>query len=56
MEKHHQQEINTFLEIYKKDDTILAILLAGSIAHGFAVSDSDIDIILVAESEAVDDL
>ncbi len=50
MEKHHQESIDKFLEIYKKDPSILAILLGGSIAHGFAQSDSDIDILILAES------
>jgi predicted nucleotidyltransferase len=51
MEKHHQQAINKFLETYKKDETLLAILLGGSIAHGFYEPDSDIDISLVVESD-----
>lgn len=50
MEKHHEEAIEKFLEIYKKDETILAILLGGSIAHGFSVYDSDIDIILIVDS------
>ena len=50
MEKHHQDSINKFLKIYKKDQSILAILLSGSIAHSFAKADSDIDIVLVVSS------
>jgi predicted nucleotidyltransferase len=51
VEKHHQESINEFLQIYKKDESILAILLAGSIAHGFSEVDSDIDICIIAESQ-----
>ncbi len=50
MEKHHQESINKFLEIYKKDSSILALLLGGSIAHGFAKPDSDIDILIIVDS------
>ncbi len=51
MEKHHKESINKFLEIYKNDSSILAILLGGSIAHGFAQYDSDIDILLLVETD-----
>lgn len=51
MEKHHEEAIEKFLDSYTKDETILAILLGGSIAHGFSVSDSDIDAIIIVNSE-----
>jgi hypothetical protein len=51
MEKHHQESIEKFVEIYKKDASILAILLGGSIAHGFANLDADIDVCLLVDSE-----
>ncbi|MEJ2614699.1 MAG: nucleotidyltransferase domain-containing protein [Ignavibacteriaceae bacterium] len=51
MEKHHEESIDKFLEIYKKDTSISAILLGGSIAHGFASSDADIDICLIVSNE-----
>lgn len=52
MEQHHQQSIEIFLSRYTTDLSILAILLGGSIAHGFAKSDSDIDVtIIVDEAE-----
>jgi predicted nucleotidyltransferase len=49
MEDHHKESIEKFLNIYKKDATILGILLGGSIAHGFAKADSDIDVTLIVE-------
>lgn len=51
MEKHHQESIEKFVEIYREDASILAILLGGSIAHGFAQPDADIDVCLLVDSE-----
>ena len=51
MEKHHQESLDKFLSIYKNDQSIIAALLAGSIAHGFSKPDSDIDICLVVDSD-----
>lgn len=51
MEKHHQEAIDKFLAEYTKDETILSIILGGSIAHGFSGFDSDIDIVLVVSSD-----
>ena len=49
MEHHHQESISKFLNLYTSDTSILAILLGGSIAHGFAKSDSDIDVTLIVD-------
>ena len=49
MEKHHQESIEKFLDIYKSDPAILAILLGGSIAHGFAKPDSDVDVTIIVD-------
>lgn len=48
---HHQQEqsLEIFLNRFKDDPTIWAILLGGSLAHGFAKPDSDIDVIIIVE-------
>ena len=51
MEKHHQEAIDKFLELYTKDETILAVLLTGSIAHGFAKYDSDVDVCLIVTTD-----
>ncbi|MCB9078524.1 MAG: hypothetical protein H6631_13070 [Anaerolineaceae bacterium] len=50
MEQHHQESIDKFLARYTKDPTILAILLGGSIAHGFASADADIDVCLIVDA------
>ena len=49
MERHHQAAIEKFVNRYKEDPAMIAILLAGSLAHGFARPDADIDLILVVE-------
>lgn len=49
MENHHQEAIGKFLDRFKTDTTILAILLGGSLAHGFAEADSDIDVTLIVD-------
>lgn len=51
MESHHSKAIDVFLEIYSKKKEFIAILLAGSLTHGFAKPNSDIDIILVATDD-----
>jgi predicted nucleotidyltransferase len=51
MEKHHQEAIDIFLERYQGDESVLAVLLAGSLAHGFAGPDSDVDVSIIVTSE-----
>lgn len=52
MEPHHAQSIANLTAAFEKDPTVLALILGGSIAHGFAKPDSDIDVtIVVAPSE-----
>ena len=51
MEPHHQQSIDRFLKRIRDDESLLAALLGGSIAHGFAELDSDIDLLLVVDEE-----
>ncbi|HHT48754.1 MAG TPA: hypothetical protein GXZ98_05640 [Firmicutes bacterium] len=49
MEKHHQAAIDQFIARYKEDPALIAILLGGSLAHGFAGPNADIDLLLVVE-------
>jgi predicted nucleotidyltransferase len=49
MEKHHQEAIDIFIDRTKDDLSVQAILLGGSIAHGFAKPDSDIDVALIVD-------
>jgi predicted nucleotidyltransferase len=51
MEPHHASSIDNLVRALEPDPSILALVLAGSIAHGFAMPDSDIDVALVVEPE-----
>lgn len=47
MEPHHAASIQNLIAAFQKNDEILALLLGGSLAHGFARPDSDIDVAIV---------
>ena len=47
MQQHHRDTIDRFIARYGADENVLAILLGGSIAHGFARVDSDIDVLII---------
>jgi len=47
MEKHHTDSIRNLVGELEKDPAIQALVLGGSIAHGFARPDSDIDVTIV---------
>lgn len=51
MEQHHRDTLDRFVARYGEDPHVLAILLGGSIAHGFAKPDSDIDALIVVSDE-----
>jgi predicted nucleotidyltransferase len=51
MFKHHQDTINNVIKKMKENDNVLALIIAGSIAHGFAAEDSDVDIMIVVSDE-----
>jgi predicted nucleotidyltransferase len=51
MYKHHQDTINNVIKKMKEDDKVLALIIGGSIAHGFAKEDSDVDIMMVVSQE-----
>jgi hypothetical protein len=48
---HHAQTLTRLTAAFQEDPTVLAVLLGGSIAHGFARPDSDVDISLVVSAE-----
>jgi predicted nucleotidyltransferase len=48
---HHEVAIDRVVARFERDDNILAVLLAGSIAHGFASPESDVDIMLVVSDD-----
>jgi hypothetical protein len=51
MKQHHHDSIERFLARYGADEAVVAVLLAGSLAHGYARPDSDIDVLLVVSEE-----
>lgn len=44
---HHEAAVANVVARFSADDEVLAIVLAGSIAHGYATASSDVDILLV---------
>jgi predicted nucleotidyltransferase len=51
MQPHHTQSIRNVTEYFQRDAEVLALLLGGSIAHGFETPSSDIDILLLVSDE-----
>jgi predicted nucleotidyltransferase len=52
MHSHHTQTIQNVKEYFERDPEVLALLLSGSIAHGFQSLTSDVDImIFVSEAD-----
>lgn len=51
MEQHHRDAIAKFVDLYAIQESVLAILVVGSIAHGFEKPNSDVDIILVVDDD-----
>ncbi len=48
---HHADSIGNIVRAFEADEGILALLLGGSIAHGYARPDSDIDVMVVVGAE-----
>lgn len=51
MEKHHEESIRNLIEVLKQDQTVLALILSGSLAKGNYRLDSDIDVFIVVTDE-----
>lgn len=49
MYNHHKQSINNVVDKLSNQDEVLAILLSGSIAHGFEEVHSDVDIMIIID-------
>jgi predicted nucleotidyltransferase len=50
MEPHHTDSIRNLVSAFEKDATVLALILGGSLAHGFARPDSDIDVSIMVDA------
>ena len=51
MYTHHRETIEKIKDAFKDRDGILAVLLGGSVAHGFCTESSDVDIMLIVSEE-----
>jgi predicted nucleotidyltransferase len=51
MRNHHRQAIDRLVRELEEDPRFLAVLLAGSIARGTELEDSDVDLILIASAD-----
>jgi hypothetical protein len=51
MHSHQQQSIDNVIRYFEDDSEVLALLLGGSIAHGFETAESDVDVMIVVSDE-----
>jgi hypothetical protein len=51
MHPHHARSIQNVTEYFQRDPEVLAVLLSGSIAHGFETATSDVDIMIIVSDE-----
>jgi predicted nucleotidyltransferase len=51
MYQHHIQSIQNATDYFQRDPEVLALLLGGSIAHGFETPTSDIDVMIFVSEE-----
>ena len=51
MYPHHEQTVAKVVEHFRDDAEVEALLLGGSVAHGFARPDSDVDVMFVISDE-----
>src|SRR5512133_2112795 len=51
MYPHHIQSIQNVADYFQRDPEVIALLLGGSIAHGFETPSSDIDIMILVSDE-----
>ncbi len=51
MYSHHTQSIQNVTDYFQRDPEVLALLLGGSIAHGFETATSDVDIMIFVSEE-----
>ncbi len=51
MDGHHQQSIDNVTRHFEREPEVLALLLGGSLAHGFATPSTDVDVMIVVADE-----
>ncbi len=47
MDGHHEESINNVVNYFQNDPEVEALILGGSLAHGFARPTSDIDVVII---------
>lgn len=52
MLKHHEESIRNVVDYFKQEAEVEALLLGGSIAHGFALPTSDVDVMILVSEQA----
>src|SRR3712207_4287705 len=52
MYPHHEETIRRVVEHFEAQPEVRALLLGGSIAHGFASAESDVDIMIIVDEAA----
>jgi predicted nucleotidyltransferase len=52
MVPHHAETLARVSEHFSKDPEVTALVLCGSIAHGFSSADSDVDVMILVADEA----
>ncbi|NBI30549.1 nucleotidyltransferase domain-containing protein [Chengkuizengella marina] len=55
MYEHHKKTIEKLIHHFEKDPNVLALLIGGSVAKGYAKENSDVDFILVVTDETFND-
>jgi len=48
---HHQKSVENVIEYFQEDNSVEALLLGGSIAHGYEKASSDIDIMIMVSEK-----
>lgn len=48
---HHASTLTRTIEHFSRDPEVLALILGGSLAHGFATAESDVDVMIVVSDE-----
>jgi predicted nucleotidyltransferase len=48
---HHEETVKQAVALHRGDHEALALLLGGSLAHGYAVPESDVDVMVVVPDE-----
>lgn len=54
MHPHHETSLQRVIEHFQKEAEIEALLLGGSLAHGFAEPTSDVDVMMIISEQAYD--